>query len=346
VPFWVWAVVVVGIAAIFTASLIFGRKAHTITAGEAARWVAGYVTLGVVFGLGVWLFSGGDYAGQFFAGYVTEYALSVDNLFVFAILLAAFRVPRELQGKVVLIGIGIALVLRGGMIAIGAALISTFSWVFYLFGLFLVITAVNLARQRGEESHQEPKTVSLLRRFLPISDDYVGARYLVRLDGKRMVTPLLAVILALGVTDLIFALDSIPAIFGLTKEPFLVFTANAFALLGLSELYFLLGALLDRLRYLSRGLSLILLFIGVKLILEAMAQNSLPFIAGGEPIGWAPHITPGMSLAIVGSILLVTVVASLVASQAERRRAIAAARERGRRAAQRDGARVPPPPPG
>jgi len=328
VQFWVWAVVVVGIAAIFTASLIFGRKAHSITPVEAARWVAGYVTLAVLFGLGVWLFAGGDYAGQFFAGYVTEYALSVDNLFVFAILLAAFRVPRELQGKVVLIGIGIALVLRGGLIAVGAALISSFSWVFYLFGAFLVITAVNLARQ-GEETPEEPKTVALLRRFLPISDSYAGDKYLVRVAGKRMATPLMAVILALGVTDLMFALDSIPAIFGLTKEPFLVFTANAFALLGLSELYFLLGALLDRLRYLSKGLALILLFIGIKLILEAMAANSLPWVAGGEPIGWAPHITPGVSLAIVGSILLVTVVASLVASRLEQRRAIAAARQRG-----------------
>jgi tellurite resistance protein TerC len=346
VPFWVWAVVVVGIAAIFTASLIFGRKAHTITPGEAARWVSGYVTLGVLFGLGIWLFAGGDYAGQFFAGYVTEYALSVDNLFVFAILLAAFRVPRELQGKVVLIGIGIALVLRGGLIAVGAALISSFSWVFYLFGAFLVITAVNLARQRAEESHEEPRTVSLLRRFLPISDGYHGGKYLVQLNGRRMATPLMAVILALGVTDLMFALDSIPAIFGLTKEPFLVFTANAFALLGLSELYFLLGALLDRLRYLSKGLALILLFIGIKLVLEAMAQNSLPFIAGGEPIGWAPHITPGVSLAIVGSILLVTVVGSLVASLMEERRAFAAAREHQHGASERDGARVPPGPRG
>ncbi len=319
VPIWVWAVVVAGIVAIFTVSLVFGRKAHLITVGEAARWVGGYVLLAVLFGLSVLITAGSDYAGQFFAGYVTEYALSVDNLFVFAIILTAFRVPREMQGKVVLIGIGIALVLRAGLIAAGSALIHSFSWVFYLFGAFLVITAINLARG-GENTTEEPKSVTLLRRVLPISDGYVGDKYLVRQDGKRMATPLLAVILALGTTDIVFALDSIPAIFGLTTEAFLVFTANAFALLGLSELYFVLGALLDRLRYLGKGLSLILLFIGVKLILEALAENTLPFVAGGQPVGWAPEISPGLSLVVVGSILAVTVAASMVVSGRERRR--------------------------
>jgi tellurite resistance protein TerC len=323
VPLWVWIVVILGIIVIFTVSLVFGRKAHLITVGEAARWVAGYIGLAVLFGLGIWLISGSDYAGQFFAGYITEYALSVDNLFVFAIILTSFRVPRELQGKVVLIGIAIALVLRGGLIAAGSALIHSFSWVFYLFGIFLVITAINLARNKEESDTEEPKTVTLLRRVMPISDGYVGGRYLVRQAGRRMATPLLAVILALGTTDIVFALDSIPAIFGLTKEAFLVFTANAFALLGLSELYFVLGALLDRLRYLGKGLSLILLFIGVKLILEALAENSLPFLAGGEPISWAPEISPAMSLVVVGSILAVTVIASLVASRLDRSRALA-----------------------
>jgi len=325
VPLWVWVVVIAGIIAIFAVSLLFGRKAHLITVGEAARWVAGYVCLAVLFGLGIWATAGSSYAGQFFAGYITEYALSVDNLFVFAIILTSFRVPRELQGKVVLIGIAIALVLRGGLIAAGSALIHSFSWVFYLFGVFLVITAINLARNKEESDAEEPKTVTLLRRIMPISDGYVGGRYLVRQAGRRMATPLLAVILALGTTDIVFALDSIPAIFGLTKEAFLVFTANAFALLGLSELYFVLGALLDRLRYLGKGLSLILLFIGVKLILEALAENSLPFLAGGEPISWAPEISPALSLVVVGSILAVTVIASLVASRVEHRRAMASA---------------------
>ena len=244
VPVWVWITVIAGVLAIFTLSLIFGRKAHIITPGEAGKWVAGYVGLAVLFGLGIWYFAGGDFAGQFFAGYLTEYALSIDNLFVFVILLTAFRVPRPLQGKVVLIGILIALGLRGGLIAVGSALVSQFSWIFYLFGFFLVLTAVKLAQGHAGEAPAEPKTVGLLRRFLPMSDDFDGAKMTVRRSGKLLFTPMFVVIIALGLTDLLFALDSIPAIFGLTKEPFLVFTANAFALLGLSELYFLLGALL------------------------------------------------------------------------------------------------------
>lgn len=189
--------------------------------------------------------------------------------------LSCGAIPRELQGRVVLIGIMIALVLRGALIAVGAVLISTFSWVFYLFGLFLVITAWRLAREKraAEDDSKEPGTVALLRRFLPVSEKYNGTKMTIRIDGKKLFTPMFAVILALGVTDVLFALDSIPAIFGLTKEPFLVFTANAFALLGLSELYFLLGALLQRLVYLLKGLALILGFIGVKLIFEALARR-------------------------------------------------------------------------
>lgn len=327
VPLWVWITVLVAIAAIFVVSLIFGRKAHEIAVAEAATWVSGYVALAGLFGLGIWLTAGGDYAGQFFAGYVTEYALSVDNLFVFAIILTAFRVPRPLQGKVVLIGIGIALLLRGGLIAAGAALIHSFSWIFYLFGAFLLVTGVNLLRSRPEAEPEEPASVRLLRRVMPMSPDYVGGRFLVRHEGRRVATPLLAVIVALGVTDVVFALDSIPAIFGLTKEGFLVFTANAFALLGLSEMYFLLGALLDRLRFLGKGLAVILLFIGVKLVFEAMAGNSLPFLAGGKPIDWAPEISPGASLIVVGSVLAVTVIASAAVSAIEQRRRIAAARQ-------------------
>lgn len=312
IPVWVWILVLAAIAAIFVASLLIGRKAHTITVGEAARWVGGYVALAVLFGVGVGVTAGGTYAGQFFAGYVTEYALSVDNLFVFAIILSAFRVPRELQGKVVLIGIGIALLLRGGLIAAGAALIMHFSWVFYLFGAFLLVTAINLLRSKPEHVEHEPRSVRLLRRVLPMSDGFVGGQFLTRQGGRRLATPLLAVVFALGITDIVFALDSIPAIFGLTKEPFLVFTANAFALLGLSELYFLLGALLDRVKYLSKGLALILLFIAVKLVFEAMAENSLPFLAGGEPIGWAPEFSPAVSLGVVAVILLLTIGASIL----------------------------------
>jgi tellurite resistance protein TerC len=325
---WVWAVVLVAIAAIFVVSLFFGRKAHEISVTEAAKWVCGYVTLAVLFGLGIWATSGSRYAGEFFAGYVTEYALSVDNLFVFAIILTAFRVPRPLQGKVVLIGIGIALVLRGGLIAAGAALIHSFSWVFYIFGAFLLVTGVNLLRSKPEAEQREPASVRLLRRIMPMSPDYEGEKFLVTRDGKRMATPLLAVIVALGFTDIVFALDSIPAIFGLTKEGFLVFTANAFALLGLSEMYFLLGALLDRLRFLGKGLAFILLFIGTKLVLEALAENSLPFLAGGKPISWAPEISPGVSLSVVGSILAIAVAASVLVGARERRAQIAKARAR------------------
>jgi tellurite resistance protein TerC len=320
---WVWIAVIGGIAAVFAVSLVFGRKAHVISVAEASRWVAGYVTLAVLFGIGVWVFAGAQYGGEFFAGYATEYALSIDNLFVFVILLTSFRVPRELQGRVVLIGIMIALVLRGCLIAVGAVLISTFSWVFYLFGVFLVITAWNLAKEKheDEDASREPGTVALLRRFLPVSEQYNGTKMTIRIDRKRLFTPMFAVILALGVTDLLFALDSIPAIFGLTKEPFLVFTANAFALLGLSELYFLLGALLQRLVYLSKGLALILGFIGLKLISEALATNTLPFVNGGEPVAWAPPISPALSLVVVISILAVTVAASLLASRRAERRA-------------------------
>lgn len=326
VPLWVWSLVLIAIIAIFAVSLFFGRKAHEISVGEAAKWVGGYVTLAVLFGLGIWVTSGSRYAGEFFAGYVTEYALSVDNLFVFAIILTAFRVPKVMQGKVVLIGIAIALVLRGGLIAAGAALIHSFSWVFYIFGAFLLITGINLLRSKPEEAHQEPASVRLLRKLMPMSPDYHGDKFLVKQDGKRMATPLLAVIVALGVTDIVFALDSIPAIFGLTKEGFLVFTANAFALLGLSEMYFLLGALLDRLRFLGKGLAFILLFIGVKLVMEALGENTLPFLNGGKGVDWVPHISPGVSLAVVGSMLAIAVIASVVVSAIEKRAAIAAAR--------------------
>ena len=321
VPWWVWLTVLAGILTIFVVSLILGREADVMSVSEAARWVGGYVALAVLFGVGIWIFAGGTYAGQFFAGYVTEYALSVDNLFVFVILLTAFQVPRALQGRVVLIGIMIALVLRGGLIAVGAALVASFSWVFYLFGAFLLLTAVNLIRERHDEAEtpETPRIVAVLNRVLPMAAEYDGTRLRVRRDGKRLFTPMFAVIIALGITDLVFALDSIPAIFGLTKEPFLVFTANAFALLGLSELYFLLGALLQKLVYLSKGLAIILAFIGAKLVMEALADNELPFVNGGEPVQWAPHISPGMSLAVVGSILAVTVAASLLKNRRDAR---------------------------
>lgn len=290
------------------------RVPHEPTFKESATWSAVYIGLAVVFGFVVWGLWGGEFAGEYFAGYVTEKALSVDNLFVFTVIMGTFAVPREFQQKLLLIGIVLALVMRAGFIAVGAAAISAFSWVFYLFGIFLVLTAIKLAKDSGHEKEVEEKRdsriIALVRRVVPTTDDYDGDKFLTKLDGKRAVTPMLLALIAIGFTDVLFALDSIPAIYGLTEQPYIVFTANAFALMGLRQLYFLIGGLLDRLIYLSYGLSLILAFIGVKLVLHALHENSLPFINGGEHVA-VPVISTGMSMGVIGVVLLVTTVASL-----------------------------------
>ncbi|TCB98028.1 TerC family protein [Micromonospora zingiberis] len=325
----VWAITLVALTAVLLVDLfIIGRRPHEPSVRESSLWVAFYVGLALLFGVGLWLTAGGSVAGQFYTGWLTEYSLSVDNLFVFMIIMARFAVPRQYQQKVLLIGIVLALVMRGGFIAAGAALISQFSWVFYLFGAFLIYTAVNLARQgeSAEEEFQENVLIRWSRRALPISRGYDGARLTAREQGRRMFTPMLIVMIAIGTTDLIFALDSIPAIFGITHEPYLVFTANVFALMGLRQLYFLLGGLLDRLIYLSYGLAVVLGFIGVKLILEALADNNLPFLNGGDPVGWAPHIPIWLSLLVIVATLAVATVASLVKSSRDRRRELAGAR--------------------
>jgi tellurite resistance protein TerC len=312
VPTWLWFATIGGLVAVILADLfLVDHKPHAVTIREATRWVLFYVGLAVLFGIGIWLFAGGGYAGEFFAGYITEYSLSVDNLFVFVVIMAAFSVPAEHQHRVLLVGIVIALVMRGIFIAIGAAAIAAFSWVFYLFAVILVVTAVNLARQGTEHDEGEPTPVRLLRKYLPVTEKFHGTKLFARIDGKRMVTPMLMVMLAIGFTDLLFALDSIPAIFGLTQEPYLVFTANAFALMGLRQLYFLLGGLLSRLIYLSYGLSIILAFIGVKLVLEALHENNLPFINGGEPVP-VPTVGIGLSLSVIVGVLVITTIASLV----------------------------------
>jgi tellurite resistance protein TerC len=295
--------------------LIVGRKPRAVTIRQATRWVLLYVALAGLFGAGIWLFAGGVPAGEFFAGYLTEYSLSVDNLFVFVIIMAAFKVPAIHQHRVLLVGIVIALVMRGAFIAVGAAAVNAFSWVFYLFAGVLIVTAVNLARQATD--HDDPEftenaAVRALRRLLPVTEDYHGARSVVRVDGRRMVTPMLVVMFAIGSTDLLFALDSIPAVFGITQHAYLVFTANAFALMGLRQLYFLLGGLLSKLVYLSYGLSVILGFIGVKLVLEALHENSLPFLNGGQPVP-VPTVGIGLSLSVIVGVLVVTTIASLVA---------------------------------
>ncbi|MEV0940778.1 TerC family protein [Micromonospora wenchangensis] len=325
----VWAGTLVALTAVLLADLfIIGRRPHEPSVRESSLWVSFYVGLALLFGVGLWVTAGGDVAGQFYTGWLTEYSLSVDNLFVFVIIMARFRVPRKYQQKVLLIGIVLALVMRGGFIAAGAALISQFSWVFYIFGAFLIYTAVNLARQ-GEPEEDEFKENILIRwsrKALPLSRDYDGAKLTTHEAGRRLFTPMLVVMIAIGTTDLIFALDSIPAIFGITKEPYLVFTANVFALMGLRQLYFLVGGLLDRLVYLSYGLAVVLGFIGVKLVLEALADNNLPFLNDGEPIGWAPHIPIWLSLTVIIGCLTVATLASLVKSSRDRRRELVEAR--------------------
>ncbi|MEU4377985.1 TerC family protein [Micromonospora echinofusca] len=326
----VWAGTLIALTGILLVDLlIIGRRPHEPSVRESSLWVGFYVALALVFGAGLWLTSGPSAAGQFYTGWLTEYSLSVDNLFVFVIIMARFGVPRQYQQKVLLIGIVLALVMRGGFIAAGAALISQFSFVFYIFGAFLIYTAINLARQGepDEDEFSENVLIRWSRKALPISRDYDGARMTTHtVKGKRIFTPMLIVMIAIGTTDLIFALDSIPAIFGITQEPYLVFTANVFALMGLRQLYFLLGGLLSRLIYLSYGLAVVLGFIGVKLVLEALADNKLPFINGGEHVSWAPHIPIWLSLTIILGTLVVATVASLIKSSRDRRRVLVDAR--------------------
>ncbi|HWG98608.1 MAG TPA: TerC family protein [Pilimelia sp.] len=320
---WAWVVTLVGLTALLLADLVIvGRRPHEPSMRESAAWVTFYVTLALLFGVGIWLTSGARYAGEFYAGWLTEYSLSVDNLFVFVVIMARFAVPRAYQQKVLLIGIVLALLMRGAFIAAGAALISEFIWVFYIFGAFLIYTAINLARhgETDETDFKENLLIRWSRRALRVAPTYAGARLTTRNAlGRRVFTPMLIVMIAIGTTDLIFALDSIPAIFGLTEEPYLVFTANVFALMGLRQLYFLLGGLLDRLVYLTVGLAVVLGFIGVKLMLEALADNNVPFINGGEPVGWAPHVPIWLSLTVIIGTLVVATVASLAKTSRDRR---------------------------
>ena len=323
IPGWVEVAIIGALVVLLVADVWFvGRRPHEPSMRESALGVAFYVGLALLFGLGILWWAGGRYAGEFYAGWLTEYSLSVDNLFVFVIIMARFAVPRQYQQKVLLIGIVLALVLRGIFIVLGAAAIERFVWVFFIFGAFLIYTAWKLAFHSDEEDNfEENALIRWSRRALPMSESYDGAKVRTVVDGKRLFTPMIVVMIAIGTTDLLFALDSIPAIFGLTKEPFLVFTANVFALMGLRQLYFLLDGLLDRLVYLSLGLSIVLGFIGVKLIFEALAENSLPFVNGGEHVTWAPHIPIWLSLSVIIGTLVVTAVASLLKTRNEVRAA-------------------------
>jgi tellurite resistance protein TerC len=304
VPAWVWGATIAAFALIILVDLLIAdRRPHVIAPREAALWVGFYAGLAVLFGIALGAVSGWTFAGEFFAGYVTELSLSVDNLFVFVVIIGAFAVPQEYQHRVLMIGIVLALILRGALILVGAAVIERFSAVFYLFGAFLLITAWKLLRSRNEEEeHQNNAVLRWAERRLPTTPDYHGTRLTIVRGGRRLATPMLLVVLAIGTTDILFALDSIPAIFGLTQEPYIVLAANAFALMGLRQLYFLLNGLLDKVVYLSIGLAAILGFIGVKLILHALHEST----------GTTPEISLVASLVTIGAILLITTVASLV----------------------------------
>ena len=301
----------VTIAVLLFDVVVIGRRPHEPSKRETAGYLTVYVGLAVAFGVYVWLFHGSQFGLEFFAGWLTEYSLSVDNLFIFLIIMASFKVPPKYQQQALLVGIILALIFRGVFIAVGAVAISQFSWVFYVFGAFLVYTAINLARNTDHDDDAENFVVRFARRHLSLTEKWGdGLKLWIKENGKRLMTPMFLVIVALGTTDLLFAFDSIPAIYGLTQEPYLVFTANVFALMGLRQLYFLLGDLLKRLVYLSQGLAFILAFIGVKLVLHALHENKLPFINGGEHVP-VPEIPTLVSLGVIVVTLIITTVASL-----------------------------------
>ena len=321
VPTWVWLVTIGLAMAVFAVDIfVIARRPHVPSTREVGTALGVYVGAAILFGLGIWYFAGSTYAGQYYAGWLTEYSLSVDNLFIFLLIMAKFAVPEKYQQSALMIGIVIAIVLRGIFIALGAAAINNFSWVFYLFGAFLIYTAIKLAREgeSDDDEYEENRFMRYMEHRFPATQEYHGTKLFTRVNAKRLATPMFFVILALGTTDLLFALDSIPAIYGLTKEPYLVLTANLFALMGLRQLYFLLGGLIERLIYLSYGLAVILAFIGVKLVLHALHENELPFINGGEPLP-VPEIPISVSLGAIVVILGVTTVASLLKTRRDNR---------------------------
>jgi tellurite resistance protein TerC len=326
VPAYVWTLTIVGIIGLLAFDFFFHvRKAHTPSLKEAALWSSIYVGIAVLFGLGVLLFGGPTMGTEYFAGYVTEKALSVDNLFVFLIIMASFRVPRADQQKVLLFGIVFSLIARTAFIFLGAALINSFAWVFYIFGLILLITAGNLLKPDSHDDDSEGLVVRLAKKFLPASEHYDGDKLFTIQDGKRVLTPMLLVMVAIGGTDILFALDSIPAIFGLTQNVFIVFTATAFSLMGLRQLFFLIDGLLDRLIFLSYGLAVILGFIGVKLILHALHENTLPFINDGEHVN-VVEVSTGVSLSVILGVLVLTVLASIFSPKGKAKNAVSGAR--------------------
>ena len=324
-----WAGLALAVAGLLAIDLVTHRRAHVPGTAEAARWVGFFCACALGFAGVVWAGFGAGFGGQFLAGWLTEYSLSVDNLFVFMVLMARFSVPDHLQMRVLTIGIVLALVMRACLIAIGSVALARFSWLFLIFGAFLIWTAWGLVRSGGghkagpqraapgevTQSRRDSRLATWAQRRLPMTRQWHGARLWSHEGGRFVFTPLLLTMVALGVTDLLFALDSIPAIFGMTREPFLVIAANAFALLGLRQLYFLVGGLVDRLVHLSKGLSFVLAFIGLKLVLEALHENRLGWLNGGRPVDWAPQIPVWVSLGVVAAALAVTTVASLVTTR-------------------------------
>ena len=314
-----WTITIVAtIGVLLFDIVVIARDPHEPTMKECAIALCFYIGAALAFGAFIWIHHGHDFGIEFYTGWLTEYSLSIDNLFVFIILMSALKVPRKYQQEALLVGIILALIFRGIFIAVGYTLIENFSWVFYIFGAFLVYTAFKLVKSYSthEEEHPEDNAVvTFARRHLNVGEEYHGLRLWYRKNGVRFVSPILIVIIALGVTDILFALDSIPAIFGITQEPYLVFTANVFALMGLRQLYFLLGGLLKRLVYLSLGLAFILAFIGVKLVLHALHENELAFINDGHGVHGAPEISSLFSLGVIIVTLVVTAVASLLSSK-------------------------------
>ena len=313
----VWIATIVGIIALLAFDFFFHvRKSHIPTIGEAAKWTSIYVSIAIAFGVYMWIAYGQQWGVEYFAGYITELSLSVDNLFVFLIIMASFKVPRQNQQAVLMFGIVVSLIFRTGFIFLGAALINSFAWVFYIFGLILLLTAGNLIKPEKDGEDEESSEannfiIRLAKRFMHTTDHYDGDKLFTVENGKKAMTPLLLVMIAIGGTDVMFALDSIPAIFGLTQETYIVFTAVAFSLLGLRQLYFLIDGLLDRLIYLKYGLAIILAFIGVKLILHALHENNLPFINGGERVP-VFEVSTELSLGVIIATLIVVIFFSLV----------------------------------
>ena len=312
-PLWLTAgsLVVLSLVLIADLMLVVWRPHHPSNR-ESALWVGFYVALALAFAGLLFAVAGEQVGSEFLAGWITEYSLSIDNLFVFVLIMATFAVPKKYQQEVLMIGILLAIVFRGVFILLGAALISSFSWIFYVFGAFLVVIGIQqFFSGRDDDVERENSLIRFLTKRLDMTDQFHGMKIRVLVEGKKVFTPLLVVFIAIGTADVIFAVDSIPAIYGITKSPFIVFTANVFALMGLRQLYFLLGHLVDKLAYLHLGIAFILTFIGAKLVLHALHENDLPFINGGEGVGWAPDIGTWESLIVIVVAMAIAVAASV-----------------------------------